>query len=93
MTTPNSFNTAIQTALEAAFEWYAADYPYEMQSNYVPYGDTYVNAGDQPTDESEEQCLETFKETLDLDLFVRNWLLENADFRELVEKQINAFRG
>lgn len=93
MTTTNPFDTAVQAALEAAFDWYAADYPHETQSNMVPYGDTYVNAGDEPTDASEERCVEDFKETLDLDLFVRNWLLENADFRELVEKQINAFRG
>lgn len=93
MTTTNPFDTAVQAALEAAFDWYAADYPHEMQSNMVPYGDTYVNAGDEPTDESEERCVEGFKETLDLDLFVRNWLLENADFRELVEEQINSFRG
>ena len=89
----NTYDMTIQTALKKAFEQWEDDYEHETESNYVPYGDTYVNTGDEPTDESEEQCLETFKETLDLDLFVRNWLLENADFRELVEKQINAFRG
>lgn len=89
----NTYDMTIQTALKKAFEQWEDDYEHETQSNMVPYGDTYVNAGDEPTDASEERCVEDFKETLDLDLFVRNWLLENADFRELVEKQINAFRG
>lgn len=89
----NPFDTAVQAALKAAFDWYAADYPYEMQSNMVPYGDTYVNAGDQPTDESEEQCLETFKETLDIDEFTTEFLLENDDFRTLITEKINNFKG
>ena len=93
MTTTNPFDTAIQNALKAAFDWYAADYPYEMQSNMVPYGDTYVNAGDQPTDASEEECLETFKDTLDIDRFVTEFLLENDDFRTLITEKINNFKG
>ena len=89
----NPFDTAVQAALEAAFDWYAADYPHEMQSNMVPYGDTYVNAGDQPTDESNEQCLESFKETLDIDEFTTEFLLENDDFRTLIAEKINNFKG
>lgn len=93
MTTPNTYDIAIQTALETAFAWYAADYPYETQPNMVPYGDTYVNAGDQPTDASEEQCLETFKDTLDIDRFVTEFLLENDDFRKHIAEKIQNFRG
>ena len=87
MTTPNTYDTAIQTALDPAFAWYAADYPYEMQSNMVPYGDTYVNAGDQPTDESEEQCLESFKSDMSAPELVREWLLENGHFLAYLERQ------
>ena len=87
MTTPNTYDIAIQNALEAAFDWYAADYPYEMQSNMVPYGDTYVNAGDQPTDEAEEECLESFKSDMSASELVREWLLEDGHFLAYLERQ------
>ncbi len=87
----NLFDLAIQAALEDAFEWHSGDYPHETQSSYVPYGDTYVNAGDQPTDESEERCLNDFRENLDVDSFVREFLLENDDFRQYIRQKIETF--
>lgn len=86
-----SFKDIIKTSLEEMYQDHDDNFDHETESNDVPYGNTWVSAGEFITEESQIKCQEAFKQDFDIDNFVKNYLLENKDFldkvQEMVEKE------
>ena len=69
----------VQDCLKGMFDMYFDEYEHEYAEEYVPYGDTFASLGDEITEESQEQCVEDFKQDFDFDEFME--LLANSDFK------------
>jgi alpha-amylase/alpha-mannosidase (GH57 family) len=74
----------IKTSLQHAHNDFQEDYDHELESDFAPYGDTYVSSGNYVSEESEERAKEEWKDGFDIDNFVSEYLLESYDFREKV---------
>lgn len=86
-----SFKDIIENALEYCHEKYQEDYDHDTESNYVPYGDTYVSAGNYITEESEERATEEWKDTFDVYEFITEYLANNDDFCEKIKELVEEF--
>lgn len=69
----------VKDCLKGMFDTYFDEYEHECEEEYVPYGDTFASLGYEITEESEEQCVEDFKQDFDFDEFME--LLANSDFK------------
>ena len=88
----NLLQEAIEEELRNAFNVYFDNYDHETESNYVPYGDTFVNSGDYITDESAERCVDDFREEFDFEEFVKEQLLHSPKFEEAVKNVLEKMK-
>lgn len=73
----------IEKCINDDFNNYSDNYDHETEDNPVPYGDTWLNAGDFITDESWERCVAEYKEGFDIATaseFVSDVLANDNDF-------------
>ncbi len=84
-----TFEEIIKDSLKANFQDHDDNFDHETESNYVPYGNTLVSSGEFITEESMIKCEEAFKQDFDVDYFVKEYLLENMDFRAKVQEMVN----
>ena len=86
-----SFKDIIESALEECHEDYQERYEHETDSDYVPYGDTWVSSGNYITEDSYSKATEQWKDDLSIDVFVKEYLLESYDFREKIMEMVRVF--
>lgn len=88
----NLLQETIEEELKNAFNVYFDNYDHETESNYVPFGDTFVNSGEYITDESAERCVDDFREDFDFEEFVTEQLLNSPKFEEAVRNVLKTMR-
>lgn len=84
-----TFEEIIKDSLQANFQDHDDNFDHETECCDVPYGNTWVSAGEFVTEQSMIKCEEAFKQDFDVDHFVKEYLLENMDFRAKVQEMVN----
>lgn len=90
-----SFQDIVEANLKTAFNDYSDNYDHETESDYAPYGDTYVSSGEYITEESMERCVKDFKDEFDKATasdFVSDVLANDYDFLTKVIDLVKATR-
>lgn len=86
-----SFKDIVETALAECHKDYQERYDHDTESDSVPYGDTYVSSGNYITEESIKRATEQWKDDFSIDDFVKDYLLESYDFREIIMEVLKEF--
>ena len=74
----------IKFELRNYYEDYRDNYECEYSEDTEAYGDTYVGTGQYMSEEVENQCVEDFQDSLDVDDFIFDRIKENTDFRNII---------
>lgn len=86
-----SFKDIIENALEYCHKKYQENYDHDTESDYVPYGNTFVSTRYEVTEESEERATEEWKDTFDVYEFITEYLANNDDFWEKIKELVEEF--
>lgn len=71
----------VKDQIQSYYEWYEENHmeEYEAEANYVPYGDTWVNAGSDYDDDVYEQIREDFIDWIENDDGMVEEILEESE--------------
>lgn len=85
-----SFKEVIEKALEESLKHFQDNYDHDTYSESYPYGDTYCSRSyikESSWDRAQEEWVENF----DIDEFVRDYLVESQDFRDMVLEMVKEY--
>lgn len=84
-----SIEDIVKENLEKMYQDHDENFEHETMPEYVPWGNTFVSAGEFVTEQSQIRCEEAFKQDFDVDYFITEYLAENQDFRDKLIEMVN----
>jgi hypothetical protein len=84
-----TFEEIIKEGVQEDLQRFSENYDHDTEEEYEHYGDTYVSSGSYVTEESEEKCVEAYKDEFDETKaydFIQDVLMESPAFvNKLIE--------
>lgn len=82
----------IQQEIRNLYKLYKESYDHDIECESHAFGDTHVNGNYYITEDSEERCLEDFKNDTTADVVIES-LYESNDFSKKIEEIVKDFKG